>query len=70
MPLAQKYGCDINQVEGSNEADDIVEGAKDAAIQQVIKTCNWPVVRHRLGVFYQELKNLVKDHGKTRRYSH
>ena len=64
MPLAQQYGCNINQVEGSNEADDIVEGAKDAAIQRVIKTCNWPVVRHRLNVFYQELKNLVKDHGK------
>ena len=64
MSLAQQYGCDINQVEELSEADDIVEGSKDAAIQQVIKTCNWPVVRHRLNVFYQELKNLVKDHGK------
>ena len=44
--------------------NDFVSGIKDPIIQRVISSCNWPIVRHRLSVFYQELKNLVQEHGK------
>lgn len=40
------------------------DGDADSAVQKVINTCNWPELRHRLGVFYRELENLTAKYGK------
>ena len=63
MTLLRKYGFDIDET-NSVSKNEFVSGIKDPIIQRVINSCNWPVVRHRLGVFYKELKNLVQEHGK------
>ncbi|MDD9851504.1 MAG: hypothetical protein OXU94_07025 [Gammaproteobacteria bacterium] len=36
----------------------------DSAVQKVINTCNWPELRHRLGVFDRELEILTEKYGK------
>lgn len=40
---------------------------KDAAINKLIGSCNNPVVRHRLTMFWNELKKLEAQHGKPDR---
>jgi len=39
-------------------------GDVDSAVQKVINTCNWPELRHRLGVFDRELEILTEKYGK------
>ena len=50
MSLEQQYDIDKTK-------------ENDKKVKKVISSCNWPAVRHRLGVFYQELKNLVEEYG-------
>jgi len=40
------------------------DGDVDSAVQKVINTCNWPELRHRLGVFDRELEILTAKFGK------
>ena len=39
-------------------------GDVESAIRRVIKSCNWPELRHRLNVFRHELESLVEQYGK------
>lgn len=50
ISLAERYGGDAGDV--------------DSTVQKVINTCNWPELRHRLGVFDRELENLTAKYGK------
>jgi len=40
------------------------DGDVDSAVRKVINTCNWPELRHRLGVFDRELEILTAKYGK------
>ena len=40
------------------------DGDTGSAVQKVINTCNWPELRHRLGVFDRELEILTEKYGK------
>jgi len=50
MSLAERYGGK--------------DGDVDSAVRKVINTCNWPELRHRLGVFDRELEILTAEYGK------